>query len=830
VLTNHYSTSASTVVLSVDPPESNVTIGQEFDVNILVKAGSQQVDGVSAYLDFDPTYLEVVEMTPGDQLNLTLDNSFDNGAGTINFAAGKLTSPFPSGDFDLVTITLKAKAETPEAGTPLSFVLNPPRRTDATFGGASVLDHTEDGIIIIIGKSELQFSSAAYTTTENGEQATITVTRTINSDGAVSVDYATSDDTATAPDDYTQTSGTLNWADGDTTDRHIQVGINDDSLQENDETFIVSLDNPTGGAQLGEPDTAAVTITDNDTTKAVILSVEPPESNVSIGQEFDINILVKAGTQQVDGVSAYLDFETTYLEVVSMTTGGHLDVILEDSFDNGAGYINFAAEKTTSPFPSGDFDLVTITLKAKAETPEAGTPLSFVLNPPRRTDATFGGASVLDHAEDGSIIIITDEKSELQFSSAAYTTTENGGQATITVTRTINSDGAVSVDYATSDDTATAPDDYTQTSGTLNWADGDTTDRHIQVGINDDSLQENDETFIVSLDNPTGGAQLGEPDTAAVTITDNDTTKAVILSVEPPESNVSIGQEFDINILVKAGTQQVDGVSAYLDFETTYLEVVSMTTGGHLDVILEDSFDNGAGYINFAAEKTTSPFPSGDFDLVTITLKAKAETPEAGTPLSFVLNPPRRTDATFSGASVFDHAEDGSIIITNAFNCKQVAGISKKKCQALIALYDSTDGDNWVNNTGWKVTNRPCKWYGVSCKGGFVEKIELASNNLKGSISPKFFKLKDLENLVLFNNDLNGLNFNNLRKLKNLRMLLVNNCNLTGKLPNSLMRLKKLRVLSLHNNCLKIKVSKKLKKWLDKLNPGWDETQTSCLY
>jgi hypothetical protein len=179
---------------------------------------------------------------------------------------------------------------------------------------------------------------------------------------------------------------------------------------------------------------------------------------------------------------------------------------------------------------------------------------------------------------------------------------------------------------------------------------------------------------------------------------------------------------------------------------------------------------------------------------------------------------------------VFDHAEDGSIIITNAFNCKQVAGISKKKCQALIALYDSTDGDNWVNNTGWKVTNRPCKWYGVSCKGGFVEKIELASNNLKGSISPKFFKLKDLENLVLFNNDLNGLNFNNLRKLKNLRMLLVNNCNLTGKLPNSLMRLKKLRVLSLHNNCLKIKVSKKLKKWLDKLNPGWDETQTSCLY
>jgi hypothetical protein len=65
-------------------------------------------------------------MSTGGYLDLTL---YDNGAGTINFAAGKLTTPFPSGDFELVTIRLRAKT-----GVPSSIVFKP--CTD--FGGASV--------------------------------------------------------------------------------------------------------------------------------------------------------------------------------------------------------------------------------------------------------------------------------------------------------------------------------------------------------------------------------------------------------------------------------------------------------------------------------------------------------------------------------------------------------------------------------------------------------------------------------------------------------------------------------------------------------------------
>jgi Leucine-rich repeat (LRR) protein len=114
------------------------------------------------------------------------------------------------------------------------------------------------------------------------------------------------------------------------------------------------------------------------------------------------------------------------------------------------------------------------------------------------------------------------QQSKLQFSSATYSVVENKGQATITVTRTNSSDGAVSVEYTTSDDTATAPDDYTQTSGTINWKDGDDTDKPITIDITDDSIKEKKETLIVSLGNPTGGAKLGKPDTAKVKIKDDD--------------------------------------------------------------------------------------------------------------------------------------------------------------------------------------------------------------------------------------------------------------------------------------------------------------------
>lgn len=111
----------------------------------------------------------------------------------------------------------------------------------------------------------------------------------------------------------------------------------------------------------------------------------------------------------------------------------------------------------------------------------------------------------------------------LQFSAASYSAAEGAGTATITVTRTGGSDGAVGVTYATSDGTALAGSDYTGAAGTLSWADGDTAAKSFSIGIIDDGAVEAGETVTLTLSAATGGAVLGAPASASLTIIDDDT-------------------------------------------------------------------------------------------------------------------------------------------------------------------------------------------------------------------------------------------------------------------------------------------------------------------
>ena len=141
----------------------------------------------------------------------------------------------------------------------------------------------------------LQFSSAAYSVNENGASVTLTVTRTNGSSSAVGVSFATANGSATAGSDYTNTSGTLSWANGDTAGKTITVPILDDSVFEGDETFTVALSSVSGGAALGTNATATVTIVDNDPPLTVIggtysvsgstvtITANPPPA----GQTFD---------------------------------------------------------------------------------------------------------------------------------------------------------------------------------------------------------------------------------------------------------------------------------------------------------------------------------------------------------------------------------------------------------------------------------------------------------------------------------------------------------------------------------------------------------------
>ena len=113
----------------------------------------------------------------------------------------------------------------------------------------------------------------------------------------------------------------------------------------------------------------------------------------------------------------------------------------------------------------------------------------------------------------------------VQFSSARYMAWEESGSVELTVLREQSSSGEVTVNYASEDKTAASGTDYTAVSGTLFFGEGEVR-KTISVPVTADAATEGGETFKVILTGPGGDANLGEPDTAAVVITDAMTWQA----------------------------------------------------------------------------------------------------------------------------------------------------------------------------------------------------------------------------------------------------------------------------------------------------------------
>jgi len=103
----------------------------------------------------------------------------------------------------------------------------------------------------------LAFSAATYSALNSAANASISVNRGGGTSGAVSVQYATSDGTAHAGTDYTAASGMLNWSNGDSSTKSFSVPILHGATGG---TVNLTLSSAGGGATLGSPSTAVLTI------------------------------------------------------------------------------------------------------------------------------------------------------------------------------------------------------------------------------------------------------------------------------------------------------------------------------------------------------------------------------------------------------------------------------------------------------------------------------------------------------------------------------------------------------------------------------------------
>jgi alpha-tubulin suppressor-like RCC1 family protein len=125
---------------------------------------------------------------------------------------------------------------------------------------------------ISLNPGQLQFTADNATVDENMDTISVLVKREGSSDGTVSVNYASEDETAMAGDDYLASQGTLTWEDQDNLSKRITIKLKNDTEQERDKTFKVKLDGPTG-ATLGPIQEISITIVDDD-----LPGIETPSS------------------------------------------------------------------------------------------------------------------------------------------------------------------------------------------------------------------------------------------------------------------------------------------------------------------------------------------------------------------------------------------------------------------------------------------------------------------------------------------------------------------------------------------------------------------------
>ncbi len=176
----------------------------------------------------------------------------------------------------------------------------------------------------------------------------------------------------------------------------------------------------------------------------------------------------------------------------------------------------------------------------------------------------------------------------------------------------------------------------------------------------------------------------------------------------------------------------------------------------------------------------------------------------------------------YTGLAIFGEVEDYKIALGDIASCI-------KDSLALVALYHSTNGADWENNTNW-LTGPVDTWHGIEIDNCRVKRVNLINNNMTGSVPPEIGDLSAMEFLLLRDNNIGGsippelgncractfIDISNnvitgaippeLSQLRHLKELIIENCELTGTIPPEIGNLEKLEHLSFDSNNLEGKV------------------------
>jgi hypothetical protein len=356
------------------------------------------------------------------------------------------------------------------------------------------------GINSDIGSVEAPFAGSAGVITlltatnrfmENNTNIVFSVFRSSGEFGAVSVDFFTANGSALAGQDFSGTNGTLLFAQNQTSNG-FTLSLFADAIPEGTEMFALVLTNATNGAIIDNPVTT-LSILDDETS----FYFASPVYNIGETGGMATVTVNRSGPTNTDALVAWSTSDGT--------------AVAGEDFLGASGFVTFSPGQASATF--------SVMIKEDGLVESDETVTLTLSNPSTGALGTVYMASLIIIEND------TAQPGQIRFKNSSYSVIEAAGQAWIAVERISGSNVAVTINYATSDVSAVAGQDYTTTFGTLTFGVGETV-KYFAIPISTNAPVESSETINLTLSTPGGGAMLISPLSAVLTI--NDASPVVV--------------------------------------------------------------------------------------------------------------------------------------------------------------------------------------------------------------------------------------------------------------------------------------------------------------
>lgn len=435
--------------------------------------------------------------------------------------------------------------------------------------GTRNIDVSDSGVAIITDNDTAVFTVEDVEVNESNGFATLIISLSNPLDVDTTLDLGFTPETASSSD-FDAGSQSVTFLANTVDSQTVTVGLLDDDLVEQAESFFVSLalDTSTSIEQrlVDVTGSGTVSIQDNDTATFTIDDITLTES---------------------DAVAEF---------TVSLSNPLDIEVIAHAVFINGlADETDFQASVATITIPAGATVNQTITAFITADNiAEATEDFSVVLT---LDPAVVPGSRSIDMADEGMATIADNDTAVFTIEDVVVNESDGEAQLAVSLSRALDIDVVININYSSNSATA---EDFDHSTGMASFVRGETSPQTVIVPVHDDDVTEVIETIITSLaidaSTPTHDRLIDVNATSTITIQDDD--PAMVAGDVDGDLDFDANDTFLMHLVKLAGTNsQIDQSKGNSQFSATEIRSLIDGMGITADVDGDQDFDANDSFL-----------------------------------------------------------------------------------------------------------------------------------------------------------------------------------------------------------------------------------------